>query len=66
MRCLELFCGTKSIGEIFEAHGWEVVSVDLDPQFQPTIVANVLDLPTTIGKGFDFIHMSPPCTKPRQ
>ena len=41
---LELFCGTKSIGRVFDQHGWDVVSVDFLPQFQPTICKNVLDL----------------------
>ena len=63
MRCLELFCGTKSIGKTFEKHQWEVVSVDSDAKFHPTILADVLSLPTTIGLGFDYIHMSPPCTE---
>ena len=63
MKLLELFCGTKSVGKVFEAHGWEVVSVDLNPKFKPTIVADVMSLPTTIGVGFDFCHFSPPCTE---
>ena len=60
-RILELFKGTGSVGKVFEAHGWEVVSVDIEGKFRPTIVADVLDLPPTIGKGFDFIWFSPPC-----
>ena len=60
-RILELFKGTGSVGKVFEAHGWEVVSVDIEAKFKPTIIADVLDLPPTIGKGFDFIWFSPPC-----
>ena len=41
---LELFCGTKSIGKVFDQHGWDVVSVDMLDKFQPTICKNVLDL----------------------
>ena len=37
-RLLELFSGTGSIGRAFEAEGWEVVSVDLDPKFRPTVL----------------------------
>ena len=41
---LELFCGTKSIGKVFDQHGWDVVSVDMLYKFEPTICKNVLDL----------------------
>lgn len=63
MRLLELFCGTKSVGKVFRAAGYEVCSVDLDPQHSPDIVADVLKL----GHGDlpwrpDVIWASPPCT----
>ena len=63
-RLLELFCGTKSIGREFEAGGWDVTSVDLEPTFQPDICCNVLDLtPEMIGEAApDLIWASPPCT----
>ena len=60
-KCLELCCGTKSVGKVFEFHGWEVVSVDTEKRFKPTILSSILDLPDDIGKGFDFIWASPPC-----
>ncbi len=40
-RLLELFSGTGSVGKIFKARGWEVVSVDCDAKMQPTIVADI-------------------------
>ena len=40
-RLLELFSGTGSIGKIFRARGWEVVSIDNDPRMQPTLVADI-------------------------
>ena len=42
MKVLELFSGTKSIGKAFERLGHEVISVDLDPTFQPTILVDML------------------------
>jgi len=61
---LELFSGTKSIGRVFEAAGWQVTSVDIEAKYNPTICKNVLDLsPEDIGseRGVDLIWGSPPC-----
>lgn len=64
-RLLELFCGTKSVGRAFEALGWEVVSVDIIPSFNPTIVADIGTWdPSIFPVGhFAAIHASPPCTE---
>jgi site-specific DNA-cytosine methylase len=60
-RMIEFFCGTKSISRAFELNGWECVTVDISSKFQPTLIADVMDLPTTIAVGFDYAHFSPPC-----
>ena len=68
---LELFCGTKSIGRVFDQNGWDVVSVDMLSKFEPTICKNVLDLtPEDImdklpahAKQITLIWASPPCTQ---
>ena len=64
MRLLELFSGTGSMGKAFEAFGWEVVSLDIDPRFHPTICHDIRTWDyTAFPQGhFDFIHASPVCT----
>ena len=42
MRILELFSGTGSIGKVFSSKGWEVISLDLDPNTEATIHENIL------------------------
>ena len=63
MRILELFCGTKSIGKVFESHGWEVTSVDIDPKFKPTHVSDIMNwnYQQFQPSEFDVIWASPPC-----
>lgn len=67
VRVLDLFSGTGSIEKTLSAliPGAEVVSVDIEERFNPTIVANVLDLDYARmwrpGE-FDAVWMSPPCT----
>ena len=63
-RLLEIFSGTGSIGRIFRARGWEVISVDIDPRMQPTIVADIGTFDyRMLGGRFDAIWCSPPCTQ---
>jgi hypothetical protein len=60
---LELFSGTGSIGNAFRIYGWDVFSVDVDPDAMPTLVANVLDLQfDALPPRVDCIWASPPCT----
>ena len=64
-RLLELFAGTGSVGKVFEAAGWEVVSVDSVPAFGPTICVDIMQWDYRIYPPghFDFVHASPPCTE---
>ena len=64
-RLLELFCGTKSIGRVFERGNWDVTSVDLSQNFEPTICCNILDLTPHMILNYgtpSLIWGSPPCT----
>ena len=63
MRILELFSGTGSVGRAFEALGWDVISLDINPG--ATITSNILDWDYKIYDpgAFDFIWASPPCTE---
>ena len=65
LRLLELFCGTKSISNVFERCGWTCTTLDFDPKMEPTIRCNILDVtPEMIlkhGKP-NAIWASPLCT----
>ena len=68
---LELFCGTKSIGKVFDFFGYATVSVDMLSKFEPTICKNVLDLTVQdivdklpkLSKKVSVIWASPICTQ---
>ena len=60
---LELFSGTGSIGRSFEARGWEVTSVDIDPKANATFCCDVSSWDASPLHGrVDVIWASPPCT----
>jgi hypothetical protein len=63
MRCLELFAGTGSVGDVFRDAGWEVVSLDRD--MPADIQTDILDWDyRSYEPGFfDVIWASPPCTE---
>ena len=63
---LELFSGTKSIGRAFQRFGWDVISVDVSNEHNPTHCLNLLefDYKTLYLPGaIDFVWASPPCTE---
>jgi hypothetical protein len=59
---LELFAGTGSVGRAFEARGWHVISVDIDPHTNPDICMDVRDLTLShLSHHPDLIWASPVC-----
>ena len=66
LRLLDLYSGYGSVAEVFQARGYEIVTVDIDPTFAPTIQVDMLtwEYWKDFSPGhFDVIACSPPCTE---
>ncbi len=63
MRVLELFSGTKSVGNVCLEMGFEVLSVDIDPRHSPDLLLDIqnFDESQYDRDHFQFIWASPPC-----
>lgn len=66
MRVVELFCGTKSISNAFEAAGHKCFTIDYDASFNPSLAIDILKfdasmLPPEFQRP-DVVWASPPCT----
>lgn len=63
-KLLELFCGTKSVGTVFESHGYDVVSLDYNDKFNATHTVDILtwDYKQYAPDYFNVIWASPDCT----
>ena len=62
---LDLFCGLGGFSAAFEeSDRWVVTTVDIEPEFDPDIQADVFDLrPSDLKRDFDVVLASPPCTQ---
>jgi hypothetical protein len=64
LRMLDLFAGLGGASAAMRSRGWDVVTVELDPAFRPSVVADVSRLPLRCRPGhFDLVWASPPCTE---
>lgn len=65
-RTLELCCGTKSFSKVCETLGYNTVTVDNNPLFEPTHICDILDFDYKTlypdKTHFKLIWASPPCT----
>ncbi|EPS62093.1 hypothetical protein M569_12700, partial [Genlisea aurea] len=64
-RALDLFSGTGSAKKVLEKEGFEVISLDSEARFQPTLCCDILgwDYKEYPPGYFDIITASPPCTE---
>ena len=64
MRVLELCAGSKSFTKVCQSMGWQCTTVDVNPRYEPDILADVRELEQNghFKEGeFDVIWASPPC-----
>ena len=63
MRLLELFCGFKSVSTIACSMGYECISLDINPKFNPDICMDIMEFnPKCYPRNyFDCIWASPEC-----
>ena len=61
--CLDLFAGKGGFSAAFrDSPDWEVTTVEIEPEFNPDIQADVFDLtPSDFDRDFDVVLNSPPC-----
>ena len=63
MRLLELFSGTKGVSKVAKSLGWETVSLDISPKYNPDLCMDILNFDETQYPKdyFDFVWASPDC-----
>ena len=66
MKVLDLFSGKKGFSQPFADRGHEVITIDINPEFEPSICADIMTLPIEEIKSHGPFHVtvaSPPCTE---
>lgn len=59
---LDLFSGLGGASAAMVERGWEVITVDIEPRFSPTVVADLKDW-SWHGAQPDLVWASPPCVE---
>ncbi len=59
---LELFSGTHSVGKVCNEKGWEVISLDIEPKYNPSICIDFLEWDYKSVDNIDIIWASPDCS----
>lgn len=62
MKVLDLFSGLGGFSQAFKDQGHEVVTVDIEEKFKPTICSDIMELgPEDFPGHWDIVLASPPC-----
>tara|TARA_Y100001938_G_scaffold145914_1_gene223634 strand:+ start:1403 stop:2011 length:609 start_codon:yes stop_codon:yes gene_type:complete len=58
----DIFCGTKSVSNVAIELGYDVITLDIEKKFNPTICIDFLDWDYTTIEKINHIHFSPDCS----
>lgn len=61
MKVLDLFSGLGGWSKAFKKRGHEVITIDIEPKFNPYHIQDILSLKEKDMDGYDLIMASPPC-----
>lgn len=64
MKIVDLFSGLGGFSQAFVERGHDVITLDLDPRFKPTIVADIREIrypSLSLNGDIDVVLASPPC-----
>lgn len=60
---IELFSGCENVSNFLRSKNWDVISIDNNPRFKPTICTDVLNITKSMLPGsVQFFWISVPCT----